>query len=315
MPNWGAVLQEINRAAADRQLESPHDLVRRKYLKKLSEHTGRNVIAYYSGFLTKPGVEGVEIVDDDKNGLMMAVHELNHADGLDLILHTPGGQIAATESQVHYLKQIYGKNIRAIVPGIAMSAGTIIACSCQVILMGKHSNLGPTDPQVQGIPAVEVKAEFERAYQEIKADQAKALVWSPILRRYPPTFLAQCDYAVTWSRDFVEQCLLDNMFSNDSDGAAKAKQIAKELSDLSKNKGHNKHLHLDDCRALGLKVEALEDDDQLQDLVLTVHHCFMHSMSNTTALKIIENHLGRAVVKHAPQNTQLSQLIGLRGPA
>jgi hypothetical protein len=36
---------------------------------------------------------------------------------------------------------------------------------------------------------------------------------------------------------------------------------------------------------------------ELQDLVLTVHHCYMLTLSNTLALKLIENHLGRATVK------------------
>ncbi len=90
MPNWGEVLLEINNlkvfhAAASQQAV---DIVRREYLKKLHERTGRNVIAYYSGFLSKPDVPS-EINDEDKNGFMMAVHKLDRNLGLDLILHTP----------------------------------------------------------------------------------------------------------------------------------------------------------------------------------------------------------------------------------
>ena len=36
---------------------------------------------------------------------------------------------------------------------MAMSGGTMIACSCKEILMGKHSSLGPVDPQIMGIAA------------------------------------------------------------------------------------------------------------------------------------------------------------------
>ncbi len=49
---------------------------------------------------------------------------------------------------------------------------------------------------------------------------------------------------------------------------------------------------------MGLKVSLIEDDQNLQDLVLTVHHCFMHSLMNTSAFKMIENHKGSAFVKH-----------------
>lgn len=54
MPGWESVLQEI------KSLNRPEalDIVRRKYLKLLADKTQRNIIAYYSGFLTKPMVEG-----------------------------------------------------------------------------------------------------------------------------------------------------------------------------------------------------------------------------------------------------------------
>ena len=162
MSNWNQILQEINSEITSRSLAAQQaslaaqqaiDTVRRKYLRSLSDHTERNTIAYYSGFLSKPWVLGMEINDEDKNGLMMAIHGLERDKGLDLILHTPGGSIAAAESIVDYLKRMFGKDIRAIIPQIAMSAGTMIACACKKILMGKQSNLGPVDPQLNGIPA------------------------------------------------------------------------------------------------------------------------------------------------------------------
>ena len=38
--------------------------------------------------------------------------------------------------------------------------------------------------------------------------------------------------------------------------------------------------------------------DEFQDTVLTIHHCYMHTMMNTPATKIIENHLGDAMIKY-----------------
>lgn len=80
-------------------------------------------------------------------------HGLNFEKGLDLILHTPGGDVAATESIIEYLNDVFEGDIRAIVPQIAMSGGTMVACSCNEILMGKQSSLGPVDPQLRGFPA------------------------------------------------------------------------------------------------------------------------------------------------------------------
>ncbi len=175
MPNWGDIQNEIHHQILQHQsmAQQSHDMVRMRYLEQLQKHTGRNVIAYYSGWLSKPQIVGLEINDEDKNGFMMAVHKLDRDRGLDLILHTPGGDIASTQSIVDYLRKMFGNNIRAVVPQIAMSAGTIIACSCKEILMGKQSNLGPIDPQVRGVPAYGVIREFKRAVKEIKKRSRK----------------------------------------------------------------------------------------------------------------------------------------------
>lgn len=128
MPHWGALIKEIVQEQKKGN-QGAFDTVRRKYLSKLHQHTDRNIIAYYSGFMTKPQVQGVGITDEDKNGFMSCVHRMDRAKGLDLFLHTGGGDIAATESLVHYLQEMFGNNIRAVIPQIAMSAGTMIACS------------------------------------------------------------------------------------------------------------------------------------------------------------------------------------------
>src|SRR5210317_1246275 len=115
MPNWSELLQEI------KQLGSPYDVIRRRTIRDLSEYTGRNVICYYSGFLQKAELgAAVAVNDSDKTGLMTAINGLDTSLGLDLILHTPGGDTAATESIVDYLWQMFGSDIRWFVPQMAM---------------------------------------------------------------------------------------------------------------------------------------------------------------------------------------------------
>jgi hypothetical protein len=75
LPNWSHVTKEIAKAKATAG-SSAFDIVRRKYLAQLQQHTGRNIICYYSGFLTKPGLPDTEISDDDKNGFMLCVTSL-----------------------------------------------------------------------------------------------------------------------------------------------------------------------------------------------------------------------------------------------
>lgn len=303
MPNWSQVLDELREEDLRRVSfeESTLDRVRRRHLKALSDYSGRNVICYYSGWLSKPYVFGMDIQDEDRNAFMMAVHNMDRSRGLDLILHTPGGEIAAAESLVHYLKLMFGSNIRAIVPQLAMSAGTMIACSCKSIVLAKHSNLGPIDPQIAGIPAAAVKEEFEEAIRQISSDQSRLAAWQFILSKYTPTYLAKCENAVKWSKEFVKRELVANMLSDRDRNSAEnlADEIVNKLSDFSGNKSHSRHIHYNECAAMGLKVLQLEEDSGLQDKVLTVHHCFMHTFGNSSAIKIVENQDGIAFMKQA----------------
>ena len=98
----------------------------------------------------------------------------------------------------------------------------------------------------------------------------------------------------------VSNFLQENMFSGyeEQERKARAEKIVTTLTDLSSSKGHDKHIHYDECRKMGLIIKLLEEEDkELQDLVLTIHHCFMFSLSNSQAFKIIENHVGRRQVK------------------
>jgi hypothetical protein len=301
MSNWSDLLKELG------QLGSPFDVLRRKYLSELHEYTKRNIICYYSGFLQKPELRNNNAVNDvDKNGLMTAINGLNVALGLDLILHTPGGDTAATESIVDYLWQKFSGNIRCFVPQMAMSAGTMIACSCREIWMGRQSSLGPVDPQFNGIPAHGVIEEFNRAYKEITNDPRTIPVWQPVIAKYGPAFIGECEKAVKWSTELVTEWLKRNMLKDDPQMDQKIDTILKELSDHSVSYAHNRHLSLQKCRDIGLNVLQLEDDQELQERVLSVHHIFFHTLGSTSAFKIIQNHKGIAYILQA-QNVLIPQ--------
>ncbi len=295
MPNWKDVLAEIS--SEQNRAKQAIDLARRRHLSILSEYSGRNIIAYYSGWQSKPGVAGTEIRDEDRNGFMLAAHDLDYKKGLDLIIHTPGGSISATQSIVQYLKEKFGRNIRAIVPHTAMSAGTIIACSCKEILMARHSSIGPIDPQIRGLPATGVIEEFRKAFDEICEDPRKEAVWRPILSQYTPTFLGMCKNAIDWSEAFAREQLADNMFRGERQKMRKIDAIIKFLTEYNHVKLHERQINYREAKKIGLKISLIEDDNKLQDLILTVHHCFSHTLSNTAAFKVIENQNGAAFVK------------------
>jgi hypothetical protein len=298
MPTWNEILKEISAQP------NAFDHVRRHYLSELAECTGRNLIVYYSGWLQKGNIaqQGYrfDIVDGDKMGFMSTIKGLNRSKGLDLFLHTPGGSIGATESIVHYLKSIFGNDIRAIVPQIAMSAGTMIACSCKEIVMGKHSNLGPIDPQIGGLPTHGIIEEFNRAKKEIAQNPQTIPVWQTILSRYSPTIIGECEKAISWSESVVSDWLKNNMFEEDEDRDAKVENIINELASHALTLSHDRHLPIDILKdRLGLKIYSLEDDPELQDKVLSVHHTCIITLTQTAAYKLIENQEGKAFIQIA----------------
>lgn len=296
MPNWNNVLSEL-----EGYDKGPHDQIRLKYLKKLHTHTKRNVLVYYSGWLQKPGLRGVDysINDADKTGFMTCSHGVDRSKGLDILLHTPGGDVAATESLIDYLHSLYNGNIRAIIPQMAMSGGTLIALSCHQIVMGRQSSLGPVDPQIGGMPAQGILEEFNLAANQIASDPGKIAIWQPIIQKYWPTLITSCQHAVNWSDELLRRFLTKCMFADEDETTRDAKidVIAELLGKQSTSKSHNRHISQDVAEQLGLRVVRLEDDNALQDVVLTLHHALTITFAQTPAVKIIENHKGVAYVQ------------------
>ena len=297
MPAWQEILNETKAAG------STHDVIRRRYLRSLFRHTKRNTILYYSGWLQKPNLIKepaihLGISDADKNGFMSVLHKLDRTKGLDLILHTPGGDMAATESIVDYLHSMFGNNIRAIIPQLAMSGGTILALGCNKIIMGKESSIGPIDPQFGTTAASGLLQEFERVRKEIKKDPSNALLWEPVLRKIEPGFITECETAIDWSRDMAKRFLAKNMFAGDAKSAAKINKIILHLTEKKTTRTHGRHIGLDEAKSIfGDHIIELEDDQRLQDLVLTIHHASVITLQATACYKMIENHAGKAFMQ------------------
>ena len=89
MPSWSEILDEIQ--IYQDQIGKLNSL-RQSYIEQVSNITNRNVIAYYSGWLKSSSIPNIEINDQDVNAFMNAIHGLDKRKGLDLILHTPGGE-------------------------------------------------------------------------------------------------------------------------------------------------------------------------------------------------------------------------------
>lgn len=294
MPNWNDVLETV-------QQQNAYDTLRKQYIAKLSKHTGRNTIIYYSGWLQKPGIAGeFSITDSDKNGFMACMYQAKDREkGLDLILHTPGGDVGATESLIDYFHTLYGDNIRTIVPQIAMSGGTLLAVSGREIIMGAHSSLGPVDPQFGGMAAQSYLAEFERACRETVENPNKIPVWQMIIGKLSPGFLTLCERAVEWSTEILVTTLEKNMLRDNK--SVDMEEIMRTFVDQKESKNHSRHINRQKARDAGLIITDLESDQKLQDLVLSLHHLLCITFQQTTSAKVIASGAGtgRACITHA----------------
>lgn len=315
MPTWGELLNELQKQAQQHAGQLDFDGLRRKHLAKLHEKTGRDTIVYATNWLSgRVGGLITSITLEDMQGMMEVLHGLRGPQ-LDIILHSPGGSAEATASIVRYLRRKF-TDIRVFVPLAAMSAATMWALAGNRIVMGKHSQLGPIDPQFVTpngqFPARALIRQFERIKKECAENPANLGAWLPTLQQYGPALLEEAEAATDLSKRLVQEWLTEYMFAGDRRAKAKAQKAAEYFGDYDKHQSHGLGIDRDQARDVDIVVDDLESDQELQDDVLTVFHAVMHTFSGPT-VKIIENHEGRAFVKMA-QVLQMPVPV-MQGPA
>lgn len=301
MPSWGEVGSRIQKAHK-RVGGDAYDIVRRHYLKKFAEERERDVILYSSGWThqnigdTKHSIRAIDV-----HGFMEALSGLD-GEALDLIVHSPGGEPEATEHIVEYLRKMYPE-ISVFVPQAAKSASTLMCCAADEVWMGKHSSLGPIDPQialqtdlgVRLVPANSIIDQFDDAKKEYE-DKGQIGAWAPILTQYGPSLLRECEDAKNYSEDLAERWARKYMLDGD-DAGEKAEALASHLVEREEHNSHHRPIMRHEARDIGFNVEELEQDQTIQDLVLSVFHAASHTHAGTLAAKIIENPYGDSYIQ------------------
>ncbi len=300
MPSWGEILNELSAGLSAGAPLTFFDETRDKYLNNLVTLTSRPVVVYASDFLGKGG-QGTAIRLSDMQGLMEVFKDVP-GPNLDLILHSPGGEAEATERLVRYMRSKFS-HIRIFIPLAAMSAATMWTMAADEIVMGKHSQLGPIDPQISlnggpNIPAGALIEQFEEANKQCAEDPKRITGWLPTLQQYPPGILNVCESATLLSKQLVKQWLETYIFKADPAKVQKSTDISNWLADDHVHLSHSRPITREDLREKGLPITNLEEDSRLQDAVLSVHHCLMHTFAMTSAVKIVENNLKNRWIQH-----------------
>ena len=312
MPAWNELLNRFLKQSDEKK----DPWIRSETIRHLRDigrlRGNRHVIFYSSSFLQKPQAppDRIQITNEDLNAFMSVMFGMDWTKGLTLLLHTPGGVTNAAETIVAYLHSKF-QDIEVIVPTYAMSAGTMVSLGANRIVMGRQSQLGPIDPVNQHAQSAQALVDqFEKAKEDILENQAMAGVWFPILQTIGPTSLQQARNALSYGEELVAGWLQSRMFADRDDAAELARNAAAYFNDASTHKSHGRRIDRDEARAQQIKIEDLEDDQELQEAVLTVYHLTTVVFENGPAAKILHSDTDRVFVKNwtpppRPQNLSI----------
>jgi len=211
---------------------------RRALLRALEQGRGSRVITmiHRQETLSLLGIPFRRFIDiEDSEQILRAIRMTPAHMPIDLILHTPGGLVLASDQIAYALKRHAGR-ITVIVPHYAMSGGTLVALAADEILMDPDAVLGPVDPQLGSLlrgawPAASILAALE---QPNPNRDDETLILGDIARK-----------AVVQVRDTVVELVRDRM-------PAEAEALAATLSEGRWT--HDYPIRLEHARQLGLPV-------------------------------------------------------------
>ena len=213
------------------------DMRRARALSALQRKRGTRVIAMIHrqetvGVLGVPFYRFIDI--EDSEAVLRAIRLTDDATPIDLVLHTPGGLVLASE-QIAYALRRHPAKVTVIVPHYAMSGGTLLALAADEILMDAAAVLGPVDPQLGDMPAASLVRVVEKKPLERLDD--RTLVMADVAEK-----------AVRHMKQLVRELVTERVGTKDADS------LAEELAG-----GHYTHddpITVEEARGLGLPVET-----------------------------------------------------------
>ncbi len=134
------------------------DSSRYRIIRALEEKRKSRVIAliHRQESVSLLGIPLARYIDiQDSEQVLRAIKLTDPNVPIDLILHTPGGLVLASEQIANALSR-HAAQVTVFVPHYAMSGGTLIVLSANEVVMDDNAVLGPVDPQLGEYPAVSI---------------------------------------------------------------------------------------------------------------------------------------------------------------
>ncbi len=150
---------------------------RMRLLRSLEARRGTRVIAliHRQENLSFLGFRMARYIDiQDSEQILRAIKLTDDSLPIDIVLHTPGGLVLASEQIANALARHTGK-VTVFVPHYAMSGGTMLALAADEIVMDENAVLGPVDPQIGQYPAASILSVLENKPAKDIDDQTMIL--------------------------------------------------------------------------------------------------------------------------------------------
>ncbi|MGC8722063.1 MAG: SDH family Clp fold serine proteinase [Caldisericaceae bacterium] len=182
---------------------------------------------------------------EDSEAVLRAIRLTPPDMPIDIILHTPGGLVLATE-QIAYALVKHKSPVTVFVPHYAMSGGTLLALASDDIVMDDNAVLGPVDPQIGDYPAVSIIKVAEEKNKDRVSDET--LILADISRK-----------AIVQVKDFVRMILTANNYTEEQ-----VSSISEALT--SGQWTHDYPVNYEQAKQLGLKV-SLDMPKEIYELM------------------------------------------------
>lgn len=265
---------------------------RQAAIRDLQARTKRKLIVYEANLWSdRPGIGS-----EDIQPFADLLDDVSPGEDLDLLLHSPGGELAAAEKIVSMCRGIAG-GFRVIVPEYAKSAATLIVLASDEVLMGLTSELGPIDAQLSGpgpggarfqTSAQSFIDEFERIKSEVRETGNLSPAYYPLLDGLNLGFMGMCRNLMSRTTMFAQKWLEKHMLK---DNPEKAAELAAELSNVKKWLGHGVVIDADEAMRLGMKVRKLSQKDPLWTRIWYLHCCYGALFRRSPICKLFESEI------------------------
>lgn len=150
----------------------------RRYLEQVIEK--HSISASYNILML---YDETRIVRGDADSIYSAVTGFSDKKPLFLVLHSDGGSIGAAYLIGKLLREYSNGVLDIAVPRRAKSGATLLCCAADHIHMGSLSELGPIDPQFEGLPALGLKGSIEHIAELVKAHPHATQLFSQYLSK------------------------------------------------------------------------------------------------------------------------------------